>query len=137
MLTSRSVIILCIGIINYEIFCFMTPRKLQYHKESILKELRFHITSGKVTGEERCFISLPTENAQCGHTIGENLVVVNIFTLDHNKNLRSCKEICKLLQHYARYTIPVELNLTPSLIDRAFYPMPCIIIILHVIDLSD
>ena len=35
------------------------------------------------------------------------------------------QEIRKLLQHYVQHTISVKLNLTPSLTDRAFYPMPC------------
>ena len=49
----------------------MTLRQLQDHKERVLKELRSCITSGKVTGEEWCFISLPTENAHCTHSTGE------------------------------------------------------------------
>ena len=30
-----------------------------------------------------------------------------------------------MLRHYVQHTIPVELNLTPSLTDKAFYPIPC------------
>jgi len=42
---------------------FMTPRHLQDCKERTLQELRYHITSAKAKGEERCFVLLPTENA--------------------------------------------------------------------------
>jgi len=30
-----------------------------------------------------------------------------------------------LLRHYVQHTISAELCITPSLTDRAFYPMPC------------
>ena len=111
----------------------MTPRELQDHKEGILKELRSHITSGKVIGEEWCFISLPTENAHCGHPTGEMsgfsqrvhpMIITKISDLVAS-GITDVQEIRKLLWHYVQHTIPVELNLTPSLTDRAFYPMPC------------
>ena len=88
----------------------MTPRKLQDHKEGILKKLRSLITSGKVTGEEWCFISLPTENAHCGHPTGEmsgfsqclhSMIITKISDLV--ASITDVQEIRKLLRHNVQH----------------------------------
>ena len=111
----------------------MTPRQLRDHKEAILKELRSCITSGKVIGEEWCFISLPTENAHCAHPTGEvsgfsqrvhPMIIAKISELVAS-GITGVQEVRKLLRNYVQQTISTELSLTPSLTDRSFYPMPC------------
>ena len=111
----------------------MTSRQLRDHKEKVLQELRSCITSGKVTGEEWCFISLPTENAHCAHPTGEisgfsqrvhPMIIAKISELVAS-GITCVQEVRKMLRNYVQHTISTELNLTPSVTDRSFYPMPC------------
>ena len=111
----------------------MTKRQLRNSKENMLSQLRKEIVSGKVTGEEFCFIELPTENAHSGHPTGEisgfsqhvhPLIITKITELVAS-GITNVHEVHKILQHYVQHNISVEHNLNPLPTDRAFYPMPC------------
>ena len=86
-----------------------------------------------MTGEEWCFISLPTENAHCAHPTGEisgfsqrvhPMIIAKISELVAS-GITCVQEVRKMLWNYVQHTISTELNLTPSVTDRSFYPMPC------------
>lgn len=110
----------------------MASRELRDYRERTLKELRCHIASGLAKGEEWCFVSLPSRDAHM-HPTGEEsgfsqrihpMIVVKISELVAS-GITNVHEVLKILRHYVQHTVSVELNIAPSLSNRAFYPMPC------------
>lgn len=106
---------------------------MRSQKESILKELREAILNGKANGQAQYFVSLPTEDAHCGHPTGatagfsqrvDSIVTAKIKELVAS-GITDTHEVKKILKYYVQNDMAREHDITPSSTDRAFYPMSC------------
>ena len=110
----------------------LSQYKLRQIKEDRLQAARDAIRTGQVQSVKRYFVSLPTEAAHAGHSVGDAARFcqrVHPITLKKISELVSSgidetKDVQKALNHYVKHTLLTEHNITPLPYDRAFYPLP-------------
>ena len=110
----------------------LSKYKLRMLKEERLSAVREAIGAGKVKSLQKYFASLPTESAHAGHPVGTaasfcqriNPIVLNKISELVSSGIDETKEVQRALNHYVKYTLPKEHNITPNPSDRAFYPLP-------------
>lgn len=110
----------------------LSQYKLRLIKEKKLQAARDAIKMGQVKSVQKHFVSLPTQAAHAGHSVGAaasfcqrvHPIILKKISELVSSGIYETKEVQRALNHYVKHTLPTEKNITPLPYDRAFYPLP-------------
>lgn len=110
----------------------LSQYKLRQIKECNLQAARKAISIGQAKSVQKHFVSLPTEAAHAGHSVGAaasfcqriHPIILNKISELVSSGMYETREVQKALNFYVKHSLPKEQNITPLPHDRAFYPLP-------------